>query len=52
MPSRGMSRRKGTDANSEKVHVEESYLSPGIEGRSETKLCSWKLVELGFRILD
>lgn len=51
MPSRGMGRRKGTDANSEKVHVEESYLSPGIEGWSETKLCAWKFVELDFRIL-
>lgn len=51
MPSRGMGRRKGTDANSEKVHVEKSNLGPGIEGRSETKLCAWRLVESDFQIL-
>lgn len=51
MPSRGMGRRKGSDANSEKVHMEESYLGPGIEGRSETKLCAWQLVKLDFPVL-
>lgn len=51
MPSRGMGRRKGTDANSKKIHVEEGYLGPRVEGRSETKLCAWKLIELDFLIL-
>lgn len=51
MPSRGMGRRKGTNANSEKVHVEESDLGPGVEGRGETKLCAWNLVELDLLVL-
>lgn len=51
MPSRGMCRRKGTDADCEKVHMEESDLGPVIEGRGETKLCAWNLVELDFLIL-
>ena len=51
MPGRGMGRRKCTNANSEKVHVEESDLGPCVEGRGETKLCAWNLVELDFLVL-
>ena len=63
VPGRGILPRKAAEAHGQKVHVQESDLGPGVEGRGHAKACgvresraiSWisgRRIESGEHLMD